>query len=208
MKSMFHALALICLMFGGFAAHLRADEANIQAPFDAVQESTDLLIAKLKELQPIYAEEPDRFFDEVEVTLSPYIDFDGFSKRVMAKHYRLASDEQKAQFQEKFRQALIRTYATALLEFDNQRVEVKAPTRPEKSPDRATIELEVHAKSGAVYPVQYQLGLEQDRWLLRNVMINGINIGLQFRTQFDNYMQEHRGDIDAVIANWAVDSEN
>jgi|DEB0MinimDraft_6_1074348.scaffolds.fasta_scaffold55944_1 phospholipid transport system substrate-binding protein len=201
------SLLLACLLLCLPHAVGAAGAAPLSA-YESVQQSTDELLARLREVQPVYEQDPERFFSEVEAALSPYIDFEGFSKRVMARHYRQATETQQQAFEVKFREALIRTYATALLEFDNQRVEVKAPTRPEKSPERATIELEVHARSGAVYPVQYQLGLEQDRWLLRNVVINGINIGLQFRTQFDAYMQKHRGDIDEVIANWAVDSEN
>jgi len=48
----------------------------------------------------------------------------------------------------------------------------------------------------------------EKRWLLRNVIINGINIGLQFRSQFNAYMQKYRGDIDLVIENWSLDENS
>lgn len=203
-------LISVCLLLMLSATTARADTAapNQADPYQAVKESTDLLIGKLKELQPIYKDDPTRFFDEVEATLEPYIDFDGFSKRVMAKYYRLATDEQRAQFQEKFRQALIRTYGSALVEFDNEKVLVLEPTKPQTSEDKASINIEVHTSGGAVYPVEYQLSLEGNRWLLYNVVINGINIGLQFRSQFNAEMQKHRRDIDQVIANWSVDVQD
>lgn len=179
-----------------------------KSAFESVQESTDILLARLVEVQPIYESDPDQFFSEVEAALSPYIDFEGFSKRVMAKYYRRATVEQQQRFLESFKRGLIRTYSTALLEFDNEKVVVLPPDGTQEKENRAAITLEIHASSGAVYPVQYQLGLENDRWLLRNVIINGINIGLQFRSQFNASMQRYRNDIDKVISNWSVDVEN
>jgi phospholipid transport system substrate-binding protein len=185
-------------------------ESNVPGTaYESVQESTDLLLTRLVEVQPIYESEPDKFFAEVEDALEPYIDFGGFAKRVMAKHYRAASPEQRAAFVGRFKESLIRTYATALIEFDNEEVIVIAPTTPQKTDDRATIMIEVHAKSGTIYPVQYQLELnEERRWMLRNVIINGINIGLQFRSQFNAYMQKYKKNVDKVIENWSVDVED
>ena len=177
--------------------------------YESVQESTELLLARLVEVQPIYESEPEKFFAEVQTALEPYVDFTGFAKRVMAKHYRAASPEQRLAFVERFKESLVHTYATALVEFDNEKVIVIAPTTPQKTDNRATIMIEVHAKSGTVYPVQYQLELnEERRWMLRNVIINGINIGLQFRSQFNAYMQKHKKNVDKVIENWSVDVED
>tara|TARA_R110002110_G_scaffold221031_7_gene435176 strand:+ start:256 stop:825 length:570 start_codon:yes stop_codon:yes gene_type:complete len=174
-------------------------------PKQAVQEATDLLLAKLVEAKPLYEEDPKKFFAEIDSALGPFVDFDGFSRGVMAKYYRRATDEQKAKFVETFRIGLIETYAKALVEFDNQKVVVLEPTVDPDRPDRASIGLEIHGENNKVYPVEYSLVLEDDRWLLRNVVIEGINIGLQFRSQFASYMQKYRNDIDEVIANWSVD---
>ena len=177
--------------------------------YESVQESTDLLIARLVEVQPIYESEPAKFFTAVQGALEPYIDFDGFAKRVMAKHYRGASPEQQAAFVKRFKESLVQTYATALVEFDNEKVVVIPPTTPQKADNRATIMIEVHAKSGTIYLVQYQLELnEERRWMLRNLIINGINIGLQFRSQFNAYMQKYKKNVDKVIENWSVDVED
>jgi phospholipid transport system substrate-binding protein len=39
-------------------------------------------------------------------------------------------------------------------------------------------------------------------WKMRNVVINGINIGKLFRDQFAQAMQENQNDLDKVINNW------
>lgn len=180
-----------------------------ETAYESVQESTDLLLARLVEVQPIYESDPDNFFAEVQNALEPYVDFVGFAKGVMAKHYRAASPEQQMAFVERFKESLIGTYVSALVEFDNERVIVLEPKVAQKKENRAVTMLEVYAKSGAIYPVQYQLERSDDgRWMLRNVIINGINIGLQFRSQFNAYMQKYNRDVDKVIENWSVDVDD
>ncbi len=193
---MLSLLLLVC-------AHGHA-EATTSA-YESVRQSTDALLARLKTLQPVYATNPEKFFTGVDVALAPHVDFVGFSRGVMAKHYRGASEAQRARFERRFRDVLVKTYATVLLEFDNQRVVVQQPTRPQAKPDRAAIVLEVHARSGTVYQIRYQLGLIEGKWLLRNIIINGINVGLQFRAQFNADMQKYGQDIDQAIENWSVD---
>ncbi|HIG40180.1 MAG: ABC transporter substrate-binding protein [bacterium] len=171
----------------------------------AVQKATDELLTRLVEIQPLFETNPDEFYSTVDATLGSFVDFEGFSKGVMAKYFRRATDAQKEQFVSSFRQGLIQTYAKALIEFDNQEVLVLKPTTPQKKPDRAAITLEIHSKDAKVYKVDYTLVLIDEDWKLRNLTINGINIGLQFRSQFAAAMQKNNNDIDEVIAHWSVD---
>ncbi len=167
----------------------------------SVQKSTAALLKRLAEVKPIYASDPEQFFAQVEDSLAPHIDFEGFSSGVMAKHYRRASAEQKSAFALKFRKSLVRTYAKALLEFDNQRVVVK-DGEVSRRPEHATVLLEIHGQNGRVYPVDYNVIEKDGQWMLRNVVIDGINVGLQFRSQFAASMEKNANDIDRVIETW------
>ncbi len=191
---------MLALLLSPLLAHAEATPD----PYQTVRDATDQLLAKLIEVQPLFSDDPEKFFAEVEKSLAPFIDFDGFARGVMAKYYRRATEEQQAAFAVKFQTELVRTYSNALVEFDNQRVEVKPLATP-PSDGRATVELEVYGKTGAVYPVVYTLALVDGKWKLRNVVVEGINLGLQFRSQFANYMQQYGNDIDKVIQNWDVD---
>ena len=173
--------------------------------YASVQQTTDVLLSKLREVQPLYKENPDAFFSAVDEALAPFVDFEGFAQGVMAKYYKRATTEQKAQFYQTFRKSLIETYAKALVEFDNQKVDVLRPEKPSSRPGRETVRLDIHGKDGITYHVDYTLTLKNNTWLLRNVIVNGINIGLQFRSQFAASMQRHRGDIGKVVQSWSSD---
>ena len=175
------------------------------SPYESVKSATDDLLAKLNELRPVFDTDQSHFFSEIDGALAPFIDFEGFSRGVMAKFYRRATPEQRTAFADRFRELLIQTYAKALVEFDNQQVVIREDVKMGRDASRATVTLDIHGKNGAIYPVEYSLVLKDDVWKLRNVVINGINIGLQFKSQFGFYMQKHRNDIDSVIEAWRVD---
>ncbi len=174
-------------------------------PKKVVEETTHHLLAKLVEVKPLYESDPEQFFAEVDSALGPFVDFKAFSRGVMAKYYRRANEEQKTLFEKTFRLGLIRTYAKALVEFDNQKVEILEAGKRKQKENRASIDLLIHGKNGEQYTVNYSLGLVNDDWKLRNVTIEGINVGLQFRSQFAAHMQKYRNNIDLVIDNWVVD---
>ncbi|MNY40898.1 Toluene tolerance, Ttg2 [compost metagenome] len=44
---------------------------------------------------------------------------------------------------------------------------------------------------------------QDDSWKMRNLIINGINVGKLFRDQFAQAMQNNRNDLDKVIDSWA-----
>lgn len=168
----------------------------------AVQNNTDMLTKKLIEIKPIYEVDKEKFYAEVDETLSPLIDFEGFSEIVMAKYYKKASGEQKARFSLKFKQSLIEKYAEAMVGFGDEKIEVISEQRSKKSSGRSRVNLIFYGSDGSKYPISYDMKLSAQRWLLRNISINGINMGKQYRSQFTASMQFYKGNIDNVIANW------
>ncbi len=42
------------------------------------------------------------------------------------------------------------------------------------------------------------------QWKLINVVLDGVNLGKQFRTQFAQAVKENKGDIDAAIKGWSA----
>ena len=42
----------------------------------------------------------------------------------------------------------------------------------------------------------------QGQWKVRNLILNGINLGLTFRNQFASTVEANRGNLDKAIANF------
>ncbi|MBV1876873.1 MAG: ABC transporter substrate-binding protein [Pseudomonadales bacterium] len=189
---------LIFIVFSCLTSSVLAAEE----PYDAVNRATQQMLVRLVEIQPRYETDRQWFFDQLDETISPFIDFEGYSRNVMAKYFRRASAQQQQQFQAAFHRSLVETYAKALVEFNNERVEVLKPTKPQKKPGRAKITLAVHSHDGPVFNIRYDLRLLEEQWKLRNLVIDGINLGLQFRSQFSAQMDSANGNMDLVIKRW------
>lgn len=167
-----------------------------------VQQTTDELLSDLKANKDAYRSNPSAFYDALNRILGPVVDADGISRSIMTvKYSRKASPEQMKRFQENFKRSLMQFYGNALLEYDNQDIRV-LPAKQEGA-DRTSVGMEVRDSKGTVYPVSYTLVKIDDQWMLRNVIINGINIGKLFRDQFADAMQRNGNDLDKTIDGWA-----
>ena len=176
------------------------------SPANTVRLATEQLFEVAKKNETLLVSNPEKFHEMVTKNLEENTDFEGFAKGVMAKYYRLATEDQRANFAEKFKMSLARTYSKALLEFDSDSVTVKSAEIERTT--RAKVLVEVKSSSGSTYPIIYSLRLIDERWYLRNLVVNGINLGLQFRSQFNSSFRLHKGDLDRVIKEWKVSDED
>lgn len=139
--------------------------------------------------------------------LSPLINFDNFAKNVMGKYYRRASKAQRLEFSAVTKETLLKSYATALLEFDEEKVNI-LPLSPSKKKNKARVNMEFVTDAGSQVDIVFLMKLsKEDVWLLDNVIISGINFGLTFRKQFASMVQKNKNDIDLAIASWAKSLE-
>ena len=169
---------------------------------DVVKSTTDELIGDLKANKTGYQQNPQAFYDTLERILGPVVDSAGISRSIMTvKYSRRASDEQLQRFEDNFKRSLMQFYGNALLEYDNQSIRV-LPAKAEGA-DRASVGMEVRDSKGTVYPVSYTMVQLDGQWKLRNVIINGINVGKLFRDQFADSMQRNGNDLDRTIDGWA-----
>ncbi|MGN7440785.1 MlaC/ttg2D family ABC transporter substrate-binding protein [Pseudomonas lactis] len=169
---------------------------------DLVQDTTSKMLADLKANKEQYKQDPSQFYKALDAIVGPVVDAEGISKSIMTvKYSRKATPAQMQTFQENFKKGLFQFYGNALLEYNNQGIIVD-PVKDE-SGDRAEVGMKVSGSNGAVYPVSYTLTKINGEWKLRNVIINGINIGKLFRDQFADAMQRNGNDLDKTINGWA-----
>ncbi|WP_136248599.1 MlaC/ttg2D family ABC transporter substrate-binding protein [Halomonas borealis] len=177
--------------------------AQANTPERLIRDSVDELMGDIEGRRDYYREHPGELEGVVDGSLEQIADFRYIGASVMGRYFRNASPSQRSRFAETFRQTLIDTYAKGLVTFDYQEIRVLDNQESSRYEDQASVEMEVVASDGTVYPVSYSLRLDDDRWKVVNVIVNGINLGLTFRNQFDQAMRDQGRDYDAVIDGWA-----
>ncbi|SFH67185.1 MlaC/ttg2D family ABC transporter substrate-binding protein [Modicisalibacter xianhensis] len=182
---------------------LFATQALAQAPDQLIRNSVNQLMGQIEGRKDYFAQHPEELKRLVDESLEDIADFRYIGASVMGRYFRNATPEQRSRFAEVFRQTLIDTYAKGLVTFDYRDLRVLdgAGSRYE---DQASVDMEVVGTNGEVYPVSYSLRQNDDgQWKVVNVIVNGINLGLTFRNQFDQAMRENNRDYDQVINGWA-----
>lgn len=196
-KFMSWALALL------ISAPLLA-QAAAQPPHQVVEDTSVRVMETLNANRELYSQDADAFYNGLNEIMEPVVDFQGIARSVMTVRYsRSASPEQMERFIETFKRSMVEFYGNALLEFDSGNITVLPPARgAQQTEERASVNMEVRANNGTVYPVTYTMANVDGQWKVRNVIVEGINIGLLFRDQFAQAMQAQRNNLDAVIDNW------
>lgn len=138
----------------------------------------------------------------MEKELSPVVDFRHVARKVMGRYARRASDEQLDRFTEVFKKTLISTYSKGLENLHRlDQVEISA-ARFDPEGDEAQVPMSIHLKGGQSYKVSYSLFRDdKGRWLVDNILVEGINIGLVMRNQFAHYMRD-QGSVEKAIDAW------
>lgn len=173
------------------------------AAHEVVQQTTTTLLADLKANKEQYRTDPGAFYTALNNILGPVVDVDGISRGVMTVRFsRQATPQQMTRFQENFKRSLMQFYGNALLEYNNQDIRVLPGNGPQ-DPQRTAVNMEIKDGNGTVYPLSYTMVSLDGTWKMRNVIINGINVGKLFRDQFAQSMQNNGNDLDKVINSWA-----
>ncbi|WP_372758906.1 phospholipid-binding protein MlaC [Litorivivens sp.] len=194
--------------------------ASTPGPYEVVSDTTKRVTKVIEEARSYVDEDPERFYGEVEKILADVVDFPSFARGVMGKYgskryYDTLSPEEKAKFRGRverftktFQDRLIRTYAKGLLAFDGNRIEVLPIAKD--AADERSVNVEQHIFGNAPQPYVVYYKLTQNRegeWKLRNVSIEGVNLGRTYQSQFASSARRFNGDIDKVIENWEVTPE-
>ncbi|NKC00936.1 MAG: hypothetical protein GKR90_20900 [Pseudomonadales bacterium] len=171
---------------------------------EAVVIATNEVLDLITSGQAYIEENPARFYTEVKDLLDPMIDFDRFARSVMGVWYKKASPEQFETFAESFKWSLVKTYATALSEFHEGKVRVVPGRGGKPKPSKALVAMEIDWQ-GKTYSAIYDMRKKADTWQLVNVSVEGINLGLNYKSQFDSAMKgpKYGRNLDRVIEAWA-----
>lgn len=167
-----------------------------QAPQALVEETSKLMLTKLKEEQAVIKADPGRIYELVNQIVLPHFDFEYMSQMVLAKHWQRATPDQKKAFTNEFRTLLVRTYATSLNQYTDQKLTF-APFRPDARPELATVHSEVAQPGGQPIPIDYRLRSNGSGWKVFDVLIDGVSLVTNYRSSFAKEIRDNG--IDGLI---------
>lgn len=146
----------------------------------------DTSVEVQKVLQQRHAElerKPGLIYGVVEQYILPHFDFERMSQLVLGKNWRSATPEERQQFVEEFRLLLVRTYATAMLKYSDQKIHY-LPARGRAGDGDAVVQTEVEQSGGPPIPIDYSLYRKGDAWKVFDVKIDNVSLVVNYRGTF------------------------
>ncbi len=174
------------LLLAGMAGALRA----AVAPQEVVRQASEAVLDRLRADKAAFEAEPARLYELVDRVLLTHMDFGRMSQWVLGKHWRRASEDERARFTREFRALLVRTYASALAGYSGQRVRI-LPVGGNDSGDTVVVRTEIAQPAGPAIPVNYSLHRRDGDWKAYDVSIDGISLVANYRASFTAEIRRH-----------------
>ena len=179
-------------------------------PYNFIDVNAQKMVVVLKENKLLFTEDRELYEQKIKEIFEPMIDFRRVAATVMGKKYYLASSkEQRSEFVDIFKDSLLDTYAETLAQWENQTITTIFPINMEdQSYELKNIEVQQTLNTGSSeYPISYKLRKNKDNsWSIVNIIVNGVNLGLTFRNQFQALASNNNGDIEATLKGWVSDA--
>ena len=179
-------------------------------PYNFIDSNAQKMVIALKENKSLFFEDRQLYEQKIKEIFEPMIDFRRVAATVMGKKYYLASSkEQRAEFVVIFKDSLLDTYAETLAQWENQTITTIFPKNMEvQTNNLKNIEVQQILNTGSSkYPISYKLRKNKDNsWSIVNIIVNGVNLGLTFRNQFQALAIKNNGNIESTLNGWVSDA--
>ena len=175
------------------------------APDLLAREVTDKIVVLLKANKNVYTKDHKKLYAMVDEHVLPNFDFRAMSRTVLGRYWRTADEEQRARFTREFRDLLVRTYATALLKYNDETI-VYLPFRLSPDDRTATVKSEVRRTDGGPpIAINYSFYRTDAGWKVYDVTIEGASLVTTYQSTYSARVQ--REGVNALIVNLAQDNK-
>lgn len=168
-------------------------------PLELVHKTADDVLTVLKSDDSIQ-QDKEKIYQLAEEKILPNFDLDRISMLVLGKAWRKINEDQQEQFKSEFKTMLLRTYAVALGKYKDQQIDFK-PMRMEPTDKQTTVKTQIIQDGAQPISVDYTLAKKDDQWKVFDIVIEGVSLVTNYRSQFASEIKNNG--IDSLISKLA-----
>jgi phospholipid transport system substrate-binding protein len=200
-------LFLFLFIFNNLLANEFIDNQDLRDPYYFIDSNAQKMVFVLTKNSELFETDREMYEQKIKDIFEPMIDFRRVAASVMGKkYYLLATKEQRAQFVEIFKDSLLDTYAETLAQWGDSTISTQFQDDFSYK-ELKTVEVKQTLDTGSSkYPISYKLRKDKEGWKIINIIINGVNLGLTFRNQFQALAISNNEKIESTIDNWVSDA--
>jgi phospholipid transport system substrate-binding protein len=177
------ALALaLALVVGGLAAPLAA----AGAPSDQLKMQIDRVLKVLDDAElKKEARAPERRV-AVRKIANEIFDFGETARRSLGSHWQARTPAEREEFVQLFSDLLERSYISRVELYGGEKIHFLSDTT---EGDQARVQTKLLTRSGSDIPIEYRMHRKNNRWLVYDVIIEGVSLVANYRTQFNKIIR-------------------
>lgn len=158
--------------------------ADGSAPRAVVDQTGQAVIAILKDK----AIPKDQKRVKIEDVVAEHFDFDTLSKLVLARNWKKLTPQQQKEFVREFRTHLSVTYGKNIESYNDEKLVITGD-REEKRGDWVVKSI-IDRTTGEDIKVDYRLRQKDGKWMMIDVIVEGVSLVANFRSQFQDIVSK------------------
>jgi phospholipid transport system substrate-binding protein len=119
----------------------------------------------------------------------PHFNFTSMAALAMGQSWNKATPEQKKRVTDEFKTLLVRTYASALASYSDQKFDFR-PLRAKPTDTDVTVNVRVLQQGTQPVPIDYSMEKTPSGWKVYDVVVGGVSLVANYRTEFNNLVRE------------------
>jgi phospholipid transport system substrate-binding protein len=166
-------------------------QSDAATPKETVESGVNNLLKTLGD--PAFkAQTKDQQIATLGTQIEKVFDFTELSKRTLGRDWKKMSAAQQTEFVKLFKQLLQGVYADRLLEYSDQKVIFDKETMLKKG--RAEVQSYLQTSDGKKIPLFYRLTDKGGSWKVYDIIIEGVSMVKNYRTQFRDILAKDSPD--------------
>ena len=119
--------------------------------------------------------------EKIRAIVGEFFDFTVLSRLTLGRNWKKFKPDQQQEFVKLYRELLENVYLDRILEYSDEKVEFAKETMLSKK--KAEVQTKIHASTAEI-PINYRLVLRNGEWKVYDVVIEGISMVKNYRSQF------------------------
>jgi len=153
------------------------------APDALVKNVTQEVVGLITKDKEIKAGSRTKLIEVIEAKVLPHFNFNAMTALAMGQNWGKATPEQKKRLIEEFKTLLVRTYASALATYGEQKFDFR-PLRAKPTDTDVTVQVRVIQPGAQPVPIDYSMEKTPTGWKVYDVMVGGVSLVANYRTEF------------------------
>ena len=124
--------------------------------------------------------------DKIKALIRARFDFREMSKRALARHWKKRAPEEQDEFVDLFSDLLQHTYMSKVEAYTNEKITYDKEIIRKRG--RYSIVKTSILSKDIIIPIDYRLIRKDDKWLVYDVLVEGVSIISNYRSQYNNIL--------------------